>query len=485
MSEPIKPKLLILDDEIDMLRLLKRSLTSDLHCDVETATDAYQALARLEAGLFDVVLADVRMPGMDGMEFLSNVKRDHPSLTVVMMTAYGSIDLAVQAIKSGAYDFITKPFEHDKLVHLLYKALERSRLVRENLLLQQRIRQQEGFYEMVGASPKIRKIFDTIRLISKTDVTVLITGESGTGKDMAAHAIHGLSDRNERSFVAVNCPNLPETILESELFGHKKGAFTDATKDKVGLFREAEGGTIYLDEIGDISPTLQTKLLRVLQEKEIRPVGDTKTLKVDVRILASTNQDLAAKIESNLFREDLFYRLNVLSLHLPPLRDRPEDIPLLTSHFLKKFRLEFSTGPKTISPELLHRLMAHPWRGNVRELENIISRAVLLSSGSVIHPADLDWDDRPTECVLVDEATGRLPYKEAKGRVLHRFHREYLADILVRNNGNVTRAARECGLERQALQQVMKRYGINPRDFHASDEPARHQEPSERDEAAT
>jgi DNA-binding NtrC family response regulator len=336
---------------------------------------------------------------------------------------------------------------------------------------------------MVGASPKIRKIFDTIRLISKADVTVLITGESGTGKDMAARAIHGLSDRSQRPFVAVNCPNLPETILESELFGHKKGAFTDATKDKAGLFREAEGGTIYLDEIGDISLTLQTKLLRVLQEKEIRPVGDTKSLKVDVRIVASTNQDLAAKIESGLFREDLFYRLNVLSLHLPSLRERPEDIHLLTNHFLKKYCSEFNMGPKTVAPELLHRLVTHPWRGNVRELENIISRAVLLSPGPVINPEDLDWEDHPADVARVDEVTGSLPYREAKGRVLHRFHREYLADILLRNNGNVTRAARECGLERQALQQIMKRYGIKPRDFHSSEEVQQHRDPSEGDEA--
>ncbi len=482
MSGSIKARLLIVDDEIDMLRLLKRSLTSDLNCEVETATDAYQALAVLEAGPFDVVLADIRMPAMDGMEFLSIINRVYPSLTVVMMTAYGSIDLAVQAIKSGAYDFITKPFEHDKLVHLLDKALERSRLVRENLLLQRRIKEQKSFHEMVGTSSKIRKIFDTIRLISKTEVTVLVTGESGTGKDMAALAIHGLSERSERPFVAVNCPNLPETILESELFGHKKGAFTDATKDKTGLFREAEGGTIYLDEIGDISLTLQTKLLRVLQEKEIRPLGDTKSLKVDVRIVASTNQNLAAKIESNLFREDLFYRLNVMSLHMPPLRERPEDIPLLTNHFLKRFCVEFNMGPKTVAPELLHRFVSHQWRGNVRELENIISRAVLLSPGQVIEPEDLDWDHPLPDAPLLNRPTGRLPYKEAKVQVLHRFHREYLAEILVRNKGNVTRAARDCGLERQALQQVMKRYRIKPRDFLSSDEPQRRESPEDGDE---
>lgn len=470
MSEPIKARLLIVDDEEDMLRLLKRSLSVDLDCEIETAPNAFQALALLEGGSFDVVLADIRMPGMDGMEFLERVHRTYTGLTVVLMTAYGTIDLAVQAIKKGAYDFITKPFEHDKLAHLLAKALERSRLVRENLLLQRRIREREKFQEMVGVSPKMEKVFDTIRLISQTDVTVLLTGESGTGKDLAARAIHSLSDRRSGPYVAVNCPNLPENILESELFGYRKGAFTHATSDKNGLFWEAQRGTIYLDEIGDISPTLQTKLLRVLQEKEIRPLGQTKSIKVDVRIIASTNQDLAAKIRENLFREDLFYRLNVLSLQLPPLRERPEDVPLLVDHFLGKFCREYGKKPKTVAPSLMHRFLTHPWKGNVRELENTVSRAVLLSAGSEIQAEDIEWETETAADCLVSEALKDLPYKEAKARVLERFHHEYLSDVLVRNNSNVTKAAKACGLERQALQQVMRRYGIKPKDFQPTED---------------
>lgn len=465
MDESLKARLLILDDEEDMLRLLKRTLSTDLGCRVDTASDPYQALALLDRDRFDVVLADIRMPAMDGMEFLERIRQNYRDLTVVMMTAYGTIDLAVQAIKKGAYDFITKPFEHDKLVHLLEKALERSRLVRENLFLQKKIKERERFQEMVGSSPKMQKIFDTIRTVSKTDVTVLLTGESGTGKDMAARAIHNMSDRSARPFVAVNCPNLPENILESELFGYKKGAFTHAVRDKKGLFLEAEGGTICLDEIGEISPTLQTKLLRVLQDKEIRPLGETRGFKVDVRIIASTNRDLAQKIRENVFREDLYYRLNVLSIHMPPLRDRPEDIPFLVDHFLKKFCLEFNKGPKTISPRLMHGLIAHPWRGNVRELENVVSRAVLLSAGHEIAPEDIEWvDDSSAECLATD-AIKDLPYKEAKAKVLERFNKEYLAALLLRHNSNVTRAAKECGLERQALQQVMRRYGIKSKDF--------------------
>jgi len=470
MTETPKSRLLVVDDEEDMLRLLTRSLAPDLDCEVDTASNAYRALEILEASPFDVVLADIRMPGMDGMEFLAKLTSEYPGLTVVLMTAYGSIDLAVKAIKEGAYDFIAKPFELDKLVHLLGKAMERSRLVRENLLLHRRIEEQKRFQEMVGTSPKMRRVFEMIRLIANTDVTVLITGESGTGKDLAARAIHDLSHRSRMPFLAVNCPNLPETILESELFGYRKGAFTHATSDKKGLFWEAQGGTVCLDEIGDISPTLQTKLLHVLQEKEIRPLGQTKSIKVDVRIIASTNQDLAAKIRENRFREDLFYRLNVVAIHMPPLRERTEDIPLLMEHFLKRFCEEFKKPPMTITPELMGRFMNHVWRGNVRELENILSRAVLLAPRPEIGPEDVGWEPVAPAGCLVPNSVGRLPYKEAKVQVLERFHSQYLSDILARNHGNVTKAARECGLERQALQQVMRRYGISSREFQTEED---------------
>lgn len=471
MDLPAKPKLLIVDDEEDMLRLLKRSLSADLDCEIQTAPNAYQARALLEENPVDVILADIRMPGMNGMEFLRRVKEEFPGLTVVMMTAYGSIDLAVQSIKQGAYDFITKPFEHDKLVLLLDKALERSRLMQENLLLHRKIEQRESLDELVGVSPKMQAIFDTIRVVSTADVTVLLTGESGTGKDMAARAIHKLSHRKRGPFVSVNCPNLPENILESELFGYRRGAFTHATQDKKGLFWEAQGGTIYLDEIGDISLTLQTKLLKVLQDKEIRPLGDTRSVKVDVRIIASTNRDLAAKIRDNLFREDLFYRLNVMSLHMPPLRERLEDIPVLIQHFLEKFCAEFNREARTVPPDVMRRLMSHAWRGNVRELENAISRLVLLSVDGAIRADDLGPEIfEPGDCLMTPEFNS-FEYKEAKRMVLERFHKEYLASLLSRTSGNVTKAAKDCGLERQALQQIMRRYGVKSKHFIAEDEP--------------
>ncbi len=463
-----RPRVLVLDDEMDMLRLLKRSLAEDLDCSVEICTRGEDALQMLSERHFHVILADVRMPGMDGMGFLRKSLQLRSDLTVVMMTAYGSIDLAVQAIKQGAYDFIAKPFEHEKLVHIMKKALERSALVQENLFLQEQIRRQQGFQDMVAVSPAMRKIFEMIQLVSKTDATVLITGESGTGKDMVARAIHNLSDRRSGSFLAINCPNLPENILESELFGYRRGAFTNATQDKKGLFLEAQGGTICLDEIGDISPTLQTKLLSVLQNKEIRPLGQNTTVKVDVRIIASTNQDLKRKMEEGLFREDLYYRLNVISIHLPPLRERPEDIPVLAEHFLDKYSRKFGAAKKHYSPELMSLFMRHHWRGNVRELENVVSRSVLSSQGQTITAEDIEWSVTPSSRNLVGEEQLRLPYKEAKARVLEKFHQDYLSHVLTMHEGNVSKAARACGLERQALQQILRRYGVRADDHRNS-----------------
>lgn len=471
MVEPSRARLLIVDDEEDMLRLLDRSVSAEIDCDVDTAINAYKARQLMDKNIYDLAMLDIRMPGMDGMTFMREIAREYPETTIIMMTAYGTIDQAVEAIKQGAYDFLAKPFDLDKAIHLVAKALERSRLIRQNRLLQRRIREQESFQEMVGSSAKMIKVFETIRVVAKTDATVLITGESGTGKDMAARALHRLSPRADKPFVAVNCPNLPEEILESELFGYRKGAFTHAVRDKKGLFWEAQDGTIYLDEIGDISLTLQTKLLRVLQDKEIRPLGETKSVRVDVRIIASTNQNLRDKIERKLFREDLFYRLNVISVHMPSLRDRPEDIPLLADHFVQKCSREHSKEPKRLSPKLVERLARHPWPGNVRELENLLRRAVILSPACEIRTQDMDLGDEDQGKCLVTDEVKSLPYKAAKNLVLQRFHQEYISSALGRTQGNITRAARECGLERQALQQVMKRYGMKSKDFNPSDSP--------------
>ena len=457
----MKSHILIVDDELDLLLLLKRSLEPEIDCQVTTAESGRKALQLIRQQHFDLVLTDIKMPEMDGMELLEIIKRRHPELTVLLMTAHGRIDLAVEAMKSGAYDFITKPFDHDALVLRIDKALERSRLLRENRQLQKACLTDHVFQELVGKSAAMQRVFETIQMVAKTDITILITGESGTGKDLTARAIHASSPRRNKPFVAVNCPTVPEHILESELFGYKKGAFTHATRNKSGLFQEAHRGTIFLDEIGDISPTIQTKLLRVLQEKEIKPLGDTKSIRVDARIVASTNQNLKQKIKKAEFREDFFYRLNVLPIRLPPLRDRQEDIPLIAAHLVEKHCRRLNKAVKVISAELMDLLMTRQWNGNVRELENVIIQGILFSSGDTIDLSEvrLKKEQGPKTASIFPLPQG-VPYKAAKEKTLQQFNHAYIGRLLTQSKGNVSQAARSCGLERQALQQIMRRYGI-------------------------
>ncbi|WP_457571799.1 sigma-54-dependent transcriptional regulator [Desulfovulcanus sp.] len=466
MNSQEKESILIVDDEPDLLRLLKRSLREDLGCHIETATSGPEALKLLNDLAVDVALIDMKMPGMDGLELLELILEEHPWMTVVMMTAHGCIELAVQAIKSGAYDFITKPFDAEAVAFTLQKALERSQLLRENLRLQRDIRGRETFQNLVGNSPKMHRVYELIQMVASTDITVLITGESGTGKDLVARAIHALSDRHKYPFVAVNCPTVPENILESELFGYKKGAFTHATQNRIGLFQEAHRGSIFLDEIGDISASIQTKLLRVLQEKTIKPLGDTKTIHVDVRVIASTNRNLQESIKQGKFREDLYYRLNVVPIELPPLRERKEDIPLLVDHFLKKHGAELSRPGKRFSPELMEIFLENDWEGNVRELENVVIRGILFSPEDEIRPEHIGLKPKKAATgSLGIDVLPDLPYKAAKEDVLKRFHHAYIGRLLKESAGNVTQAARNCGLERQTLQQIMRRYGISAEPF--------------------
>jgi DNA-binding NtrC family response regulator len=455
--------LLIVDDEPDMLPLLKRTISAEVNWEILTALSAREALDILARKRVDLMLLDIKMPEMDGMELLTLLKESPEPPTVIMMTAYGVIDLAVEAIRKGAYDFITKPLEDTRLLLTLQKAMEYHRLLHENRDLQRRVRQKESFQDMVGASPAIQNLFEIIRTVAGTDVTVLITGESGTGKELVARAIHRQSARAEKNFVPVNCPTLPEPILETELFGYVKGAFTDAKQDKEGLLQEAEGGTLFLDEIGDLPITLQTKLLRVLQEREIKPLGSPKHLKVDVRVLASTNRDLKEKMAKGEFREDLYYRLNVIALHLPPLRERREDIPLLTAHFLEKYAAEYNKPGLKLRADLAEELSRLEWPGNVRELENTIRRAVILCRGPLITPSCLGTEIE--EKCTVPPSLHDLPYREAKQKILNAFNRDYLSALLTHHQGNVTHAAGQCGLERQAFQQLLRRYGLKSEDF--------------------
>ena len=457
--------ILVVDDEIDMQQLLKRSLEPALNCRVETASSGEKALGMISNTNLDLALVDIKMPGMDGLELLELIKRESPDLTVIIMTAFGSIDLAVEAMRNGAYDFITKPFDHSALVLRLEKALERSDLLRENLRLQKECSNIHAFQDLVGKSTRMKKVYEIIQTSAKTDLTVLITGETGTGKDLTARAVHALSNRSRGPFVAVNCPSLPESILESELFGYKKGAFTHATQNRDGLFQEARKGTIFLDEIGDISPAFQTKLLRVFQEKEIKPVGDARSIKIDVRIIASTNQNLAGKISKKEFREDFYHRLSVLTIELPPLREHPEDIPLIANHLLEKHSAQLNKPVKRLSPELMELFLKRPWTGNVREMENVIIQGILFSSSDEIKPGDVDFNKVLPGKVRDSQSLHQLTYKKAKEQTLQRFNAAYIGDLLAASNGNVTRAARACGLERQALQQIMRRYQISADNF--------------------
>jgi len=452
--------ILIVDDETDLLRGLKRSIGMELDARLLMAESAAEALSILELEPVDVILADIQMPEMDGFSLLQRVKSQDPAVTVIMMTAYGTIEKAVEAIKKGAYDFIQKPIDEERLIHLLKKGMELNRLVRENARLMEQMCLQESFANMVGRSRPMRAMFEKIRMLAQSDATVLIQGETGTGKELAAQAIHNLSHRANRKLLTVNCPALPETILESELFGYRKGAFTDAREDRRGLFDQAHGSTIFLDEIGDLTPTVQTKLLRVLQDKEIHPLGASDSHTVDMRILAATNQDLEMKMKHHLFREDLFYRLNVATLLMPPLRQIREDIPLLVDHFLELVACEQNKPRKRVAPEVLDDLLARDWPGNIRQLENLIrgwyamtgDQAIRMRHlGETVHPTSQRQAVRPLD----------QPYQDLKDQAIETFTRDYLKRLLRHTAGNVSAAAQISGMKRQSLQKIIKRYGID------------------------
>ena len=462
------PNILVVDDEKDMTCLLQRTLEPELNCRVTMAFSGEMALSLLGIAdtAFDLVISDIRMPGMDGFELLEQLKQRYPDLTVVMLTAYGNIESAVAAIKKGAYDFIAKPFDQDEIIFKIRKALERSRLISENQRLQKACRSES--MPLIGQSPAMQKVLEKIAIVADSDVTVLITGESGTGKELTARSIHALSSRKDKPYIPINCPTIPEHILESELFGYKKGAFTNAYRDKTGLFQEADHGTIFLDEIGDVGQSIQSKLLRVIQEKEIKPLGDAREVQVDVRIIAATNQNLQQKIKDNAFREDLFYRLSVITIELPPLRDRVTDIPLLCEYLLAKNCENLNKPAKHLSENVLDLFMKHPWQGNVRELENVLVQGILYSTSETIRLADIPINNTENqECICMDFGTdmAQLTYKEAKETTLTQFNHNYIGAMLAMTQGNITQAAKRCAMDRQALQQIMKRYAIDPEKF--------------------
>jgi DNA-binding NtrC family response regulator len=469
----VHARVLLVDDEEDMLAGLQRTLERNITgLEVVTVTRPSQALRLMTEQSFDLALLDVMMPEMNGIALLEKLRLKDPELSVVMMTAFASIELAVEAIRKGAYDFITKPFEKDTILRVINKGLERNRLLRENITLKKQVCQQEAFASFVGHSPVMEKFYERLKIVALSDYTVLVRGESGTGKELTARAIHQLSKRRNQPLVMVNCPAIPEHLLESELFGHKRGAFTGADHDSPGLLAEADGGTICLDEIADIPVSIQTKLLRVLQEQEIKPLGDTRTRKINVRIIAITNQDLEKKILDRSFREDLFYRLNVVTLSPPRLFEIRDDIPLLIDYFCKKVCCELGIDERRFSPEAVAALKGRSWPGNVRELQNVVRQAILFSTDPVIRTDDLQAFIK-LDSTFPSETPPWLPvgndaflgYKEAKEDLLQKFMSQYVVQLLQITRGNVSRAAEMSGLTRAALQKIMQRFDIKAGSF--------------------
>ncbi|MEQ9497554.1 MAG: sigma-54 dependent transcriptional regulator [Deltaproteobacteria bacterium] len=452
----IVPRVLIVDDKASNLKLFAEILSDG--SDVSTADSGERALAMLELGDFDVLVTDIRMPRMDGFTLLAEAKRLRPDVEVILMTAYGSIPKAVEAMKNGAYNYLTKPVDPDELTVVVRQAVERRRLrVQADSLRAGRTH----FGRLVGNSPAMEKVFHLMERAARSDVTVLVSGESGTGKELVARGIHEHSPRRARPFLPINCGAIPEPLLESELFGHEKGAFTGANEARRGLFEEAEKGTLFLDEMGELPLALQVKLNRALQEHAVRRVGGTGERKFDVRIIAATNLDLEEEVKAGRFREDLFYRLNVFPIRVPPLRERPGDIPLLAAALLERHREERIEG---FTAEALDELVRRPWRGNVRELENAVERAVAVCESDRIGVADLP-DPTAGSASAASAVVTSLPFRDAVDLARDRASRHYLMELMREFAGNVTRASDHAGVERESLHRLLKRHGVDPKDF--------------------
>ena len=453
-------RILVVDDEENMVHFLTKLLRAEGFV-VEGTGTGEAALDRLRDAPFELVLTDLKLPDTDGIEILKAARELHPETVVVLITAHGTIESAIEAMRAGAYDYVTKPFRASEILQVVNKALERVRLRREVVQLRQAVEQRFGLAGLVGKSAKMQEVYTQIEKFAAARGVVLIQGESGTGKELVAKALHFNSPRKAGPFVVIDCGAIPEALQESELFGHEKGAFTGAIATKKGLFEEAHGGTLFLDEVAELAPGLQAKLLRALQDGEIRRVGGTKTLRVDARVIAATNRDLAAEVRDGAFREDLFFRLNVFPLFLPPLRERREDIPLFVDHFLDRIAQDGGGPLKRLSPEALRAMLAYPWPGNVRELEHALERAALLSEGETITARDL-----PPEILAPgDELTLSLPgstegFKETMARVIRDVEVRLIRRALAQSGSNRTEAARILGISRRALLYKLKEYNL-------------------------
>jgi len=462
-------KILIVDDEEGMRRLLSRILTREGYETIAVGSGE-EALQEIAAEQFDLVITDIQMSGMSGVELLQELKSFDPSLPILVITAYGTVESAVQALRSGAYDYITKPFEGDEIRLTVAKAFERERLLAENRYLHEELEGRFNFSGIVGNSAPMQEIFDMAASVAVSNANVLITGESGTGKELVARSIHYHSPRKDKPFIVLNCAALSEGVLESELFGHERGAFSGALTTKKGRFELADQGTLFIDEVGEMSLAAQVKLLRVLQEHEFERVGGTRTIKVNVRLVAATNKNLEEQVKKGEFREDLYYRLNVINIQLPPLRQRREDIEPLARHFLDKYTRETGKKIEQISPKALACLVAHDWPGNVRELENAIERAVVLAKGEILTPRDFPQgvQDKDQICLSLPEQGGSLT------DILEDLERQLIVQTLNREGRSQTKAAEVLGIKRTTLRYKMEKYGM----LDKADEPEEPEEES-------
>jgi DNA-binding NtrC family response regulator len=463
--------LLIIDDEPDILLVMSANLKKEGYA-VDTAEDGLDALKKLENQDYDAIIVDHKMPKLTGMELLERLRSNYhrglrgSEIPVIVVTAYGTIEMAVKAMKDGAYSFLTKPIQYEDLSLQVKNAVERRRLSREIENLRQEIEERYQFGNILGRNPRMQEIFQLIRTVAETEATVLIQGESGTGKELIARSIHYNSRRRDRPFVVVSCSALPETLLESELFGHEKGAFTGAIRQRIGRFEMADGGTVFLDEIGEMSMPVQMKLLRVLQEREVERVGGDHAIKVDVRVIAATHKDLHRAMSERMFREDLFYRLNVVPIKLPPLRERLDDVPLLAAHFLRKYSEKNKKKIASISPRAFSSLVRYSYPGNVRELENIIERAVIMEKGDSLNRIDLKHPGMGGNVdVLPLIGSDIQPFRKTKAEIVERFEKEYFSQLLRMYGGNMSRAAKHAGINLKNFHEKMARYGLKKEAF--------------------
>jgi DNA-binding NtrC family response regulator len=461
------PRILVVDDEEIVCESCRRILEEEGY-EVETALSGREAFEKMKENPFDIVITDLKMPGIDGMEVLRTFQKDYPDAIIIMITGFSTVETAVEAMKSGAFDYIPKPFTPDEVSIVVKKAIEKKSLLLENIYLRRELQEKYGFHNIVGKSKKMQEIYRIIAKVATTDTTVLIGGQSGTGKELIARAIHFNSPRRDKPFVPVDCAVLSENLLESELFGHIRGSFTGAVSTKPGLFEVADGGSVFLDEVGNISMAIQAKLLRVLQEREFTPVGGTKAKKVDIRLIAATNKDLEKMIKEETFREDLYYRLNIVPIFLPLLKERLEDIPILAVHFLKKYSEEMGKTIKGFTSEAMEKLMKYPWPGNVRELENVIERTVVMIDEEMVRPAHLILPGQEEKVgedqVPMTSDELKQIKKQIREKAVEEVEKAFVISALERHQWNVTRAADEVGMLRPNFQALMRKYNLRARE---------------------